>query len=102
MKENYLSLKDFLIPVIEIVLVVLGFVFSQDLINAITSGTAEALASIVLIPITIIIELLSVVFNIIGLIQAFKQNKHRIFKWIQIVLTIANTYLLYTTIIELI
>ena len=102
MQEKSLRLKDLIIPVIEIVLLVLSIVFYSDLMESINSGTVEALASIVLIPLTLIFSVLSVVFNIIGVVLAFKQHRHKLIKWIQAGMLVANCYMLITTIIELI
>lgn len=101
MQEKGLKFKDFILPFIETVLLVLSYIFFKDLIECINSGTMEAFASIVLIPVTLGLLALSVLFDIVGLIVAFKQNKHKYIKWFQFLLMLCNGYMLITTFIEL-
>lgn len=100
MKEKP-KFKDFILPFIELVLLVVSYIFFKDLVDCINSGTMEALASIVLIPVTLGLLALSVVFDIVGLIVAFKNNKHKYIKWFQFLMLIGNGYMLVTTFIEL-
>ena len=100
MKEKP-SFKDFILPLVELILLVLSYIFFKDLIDCINSGTMEALASIVLIPVTLGLLALSVVFDIVGLIVALKNNKHKYIKWFQFLMLIGNVYMLVTTLIEL-
>jgi len=98
MKQKNVGFKDFLIPTIEIVLVVLTFVFFSDLVEVLNSDSIVAISGLVIIPIYTIAGISSVIFNIIGIIVAFRNYKPKILKIIQIAILIANSYLLYQTI----
>ena len=101
MQEKNLKFTDLFIPVIQIILLTLSIVFHVDLLQSLASGTLEALACIVLIPLTLLFSIASVLLNIIALIISYKKHKHRFIKFLQYAMLSANAYVLITTIAEL-